>query len=174
MEKGYTAKPVSIVLARYSNGNTNSVYSDVFSLNINDNNIKTKNTLKEDIIIASNWIVEALNSSGYKVDYSLESMKEIDRFFDEQSEENGIIGKNRGQILFSLGSYIGQTIINLYGGEWITDDNDSNGEVNITVKLKNDSTILTPVIRCLKRYTNGKEDSIYAYVYALGKEKKNI
>ena len=114
------------------------------------------------------------NKKRYTSDEVLESMKEIDRFFDEQSEENGIIGKNRGQILFSLGSYIGQTIINLYGGEWITDDSDPNGEVNITVKLKNDSTILTPVIRCLKRYTNGKEDSIYAYVYAFGEEKKNI
>jgi len=34
--------------------------------------------------LASDWVTKALNSSGYKADYSLESIKEIDRFFDEQ------------------------------------------------------------------------------------------
>lgn len=58
-----------------------------------------------------------LNSSGYKADYSLDSMKEIDRFFDEQNTPFGILSKNRGQILFSLGSYVEQTAIKLYGGE---------------------------------------------------------
>ncbi len=42
---------------------------------------KHNNTLEEDIHLASDWVVKALNSSGYKADYSLESMKEIDRFF---------------------------------------------------------------------------------------------
>ena len=63
---------------------------------------KSNNTLEEDIHLASDWVVKALNSSGYKADYSLESMKEIDRFFDEQSGETGLLSKNRGTILFSL------------------------------------------------------------------------
>ncbi|WP_455714891.1 hypothetical protein [Anaerosporobacter sp.] len=44
---------------------------------------KNINTLEEDIFSAAEWVVRALNSSGYKVDYSLESMRELDRFFDE-------------------------------------------------------------------------------------------
>lgn len=88
---------------------------------------KHRNTLLEDIHIAADWIVKALNYSGYKADYSLESMKEIDRFFDEQSSATGRIAKNTGSILFALGSYVGETAIKLYGGEWITDDKDKRG-----------------------------------------------
>ena len=127
-----------------------------------------QNSLLNDIGEMSEWVVKALNFSGYKADYSLESMKEIDRFFDEQNNPNGILNQNRGQILFALGSYVGETVIRLYGGKWITDDNDPQGEINIAVET-NDGTTLWPVQRCMKRYSNGTEDSIYAYVYALSK-----
>lgn len=92
-------------------------------------------------------------------------MKEIDRFFDEQSSETELLSKNRGMILFSLASYIGETAIKLYGGEWITDDSDPQGEINISVKLSN-GIVIWPVIRCLKRYEEGCEESIYAYLFA--------
>jgi len=127
---------------------------------------KSAHTLKEDILISSDWVVKALDSSGYKADYTLESMKEIDRFFDEQNTETGILSKNRGSILFALGSYVGETAIKLYGGEWITDDNDPKGEVNISVRLSN-GTMIFPVIKCMKRFGNGSEDSLYAYLYVL-------
>lgn len=85
-------------------------------------------TLLQDIYSSSEWVANALNVSGYKADYSLESMRELDHFFDEQNTPTGILSKNRGQILFALGSYIGQTVIKLYGGKWITDDNDPEGD----------------------------------------------
>ncbi len=125
---------------------------------------KNAHTLKEDILISSEWVVNALNSSGYKADYTLESMKEIDRFFDEQ--KTGILSKNLGSTIFALGSYVGQTAIKLYGGEWVTDDNDPKGEVNISVKLSN-GTMIFPVMKCMKRFGNGSEDSLYAYLYVL-------
>jgi hypothetical protein len=116
--------------------------------------------------LASDWVTKALNSSGYKADYSLESIKEIDRFFDEQNSEIGLLSKNRGMILFSLGSYIGETAIKLYGGKWSTDDSDPQGEINIAVKLSN-GTVIWPVFRCLKRCKQGCEESIYACLFAL-------
>jgi len=131
--------------------------------------MEQNHTLEQDIPIASDWIVRALSSSGYKADYSLDSMREIDRFFDEQNSPGGILSKNRGQILFGLGAYVGQTAIKLYGGKWITDDHDPEGEINISVELA-DGTTIWPVIRCMKRYTNGREDSIYAYLFVLQKE----
>lgn len=132
-----------------------------------DTHAESANTLEEDIPKAAEWVVNALNASGYKADYSLESMKEIDRFFDEQSGPDGILAKNnRGWILFSLGSYVGQTAIKLHGGKWITDDNDPEGEINIAVETAGGVT-LWPVIRCMKRYKNGPEDSIYALVSVL-------
>lgn len=123
-------------------------------------------TLAEDIPIAADWVVKALNSSGYRADYTLESMKEIDRFFDEQNRPGGILSRNRGQILFALGSYVGQTAIRLYGGEWLTDDSSPEGEVYIAVRLAN-GTQLWPVVRCMKRGKLGPEESLYAYLLAI-------
>ena len=125
------------------------------------------NTLAQDIVVAEEWVVKALNASEYQADYTLESMKEIDRFFDEQSTTEGILAKNRGQIIFSLGAYVGQTAIKLYGGQWETDDNDPRGEITIAVKLA-DGTTIWPVVKCMKRYDQGAEESLYAYLYALG------
>ena len=88
------------------------------------------------------------------------------RFFDEQSSETGLISQNRGAILFSLGAYVGETAIKLYGGEWITDDNDPQGEINISVRIGN-GTVIWPVIRCMKRYQQGSEESVYAYLFVL-------
>lgn len=140
--------------------------SKIFGKKSVKENQASETTLKDDILSSSDWIVKALQSSGYKADYSLDSMKEIDRFFDEQNTPTGILSKNRGQILFALGSYVGQTAIKLYGGEWITDDDDPEGEINIAVRLNNGSTIW-PVMRCMKRYELGSEESIYAYLAAM-------
>lgn len=135
-------------------------------MKILEENNEDNNTLAKDIHLMSEWVAKALNSSGYKADYSLESMKEIDRLFDEQSTESGLLSKNRGTILFSLASYIGETAVRLYGGEWITDDSDPQGEINISVRLRN-GTVIWPVLRCLKRYELGCEESIYAYLFVL-------
>lgn len=134
---------------------------------------KKQPTLGEDIHTACEWVVMALNSSGYKADYTLESMKEIDRFIDEQSGENGIISRGRGKILFSLGCYVGETVIRLCGGKWHTDDNDPQGEINASVELDN-NTVIFPMQRVIKRYQNGSEDGIYAYVYAFSHDKTTL
>jgi len=44
-------------------------------------------TLLEDINAASDWIVGALNYSGYKVSMDLESLREVDRFFNEHMND---------------------------------------------------------------------------------------
>ena len=128
----------------------------------------SQSPLEQDIKASCEWVIRALNSSGYKADYTLDSMKEVDRFFDEQNTPDGILSKNRGQILFALASYIGETVIKLYGGKWVIDEDDPNNEVNMAVQTSS-GTVLWPAKRCMKRYTNGAEDSIYAYVYILNK-----
>ncbi len=121
----------------------------------------TISKLRQDIDEFSEWIMTALNRSGYQADYTLESIKELDRFVEE--ENNGIIARNRGQILFAMGAYVGKTVIKLYGGEWITNDQDPEGELNITVRLP-DGTQLMPVYKCMKRCQLGMEESLYSYV----------
>ena len=127
--------------------------------------ISSKSKLEKDIYSASDWIYKALTSSGYNVSYSVEGMKEIDRFFDNPSGRAHIDSKP-GTILFALGSFVGETAIKVYGGEWIVDDEDPEGEVSIAVKLTNGSMIF-PVIKCMERYKNGVEDSIFAYLSCL-------
>ena len=128
----------------------------------------SQSPLEQDIKASCEWVIRALNSSGYKADYTLDSMKEVDRFFDEQNTPDGILSKNRGQILFALASYIGETVIKLYGGKWVIDEDDPNNEINMAVQTSS-GKVLWPAKRCMKRYTNGAEDSIYAYVYTLNK-----
>ena len=101
----------------------------------------SQNTLEQDIKASCEWVIKALNSSGYKADYTLESMKEVDRFFDEQNTPDGILSNNRGQILFALASYIGETVIKLYGGKWVIDEDEPNNEINMAVQT-NSGTVL--------------------------------
>ena len=124
---------------------------------------KKEPKLLNDIKTASEWVANALNSSGYKADYTLDSLKEIDRFFDEQNTPDGILSKNTGSILFSIGSYIGDVAIRYRGGCWSADDKDPYGEINIEVILS-DGTKLWPVQRAMKRFKTGQEESISAYL----------
>lgn len=128
---------------------------------------KKKPSLKEDIVKAYEWIAMALKSSGYNADFSIESLKEIDRFFDEhtengQSKAGGLLAESRGSRLFALGSYVGEVLRRNHGGIWETDDNDPEGEINIVVRLSS-GTIVWPVKRVMKRFKNGSEDGIYVY-----------
>ena len=130
---------------------------------------QSKPTLAHDIPVSAEWAMNNLNKTGYTVDYNLERMKEIDRFFDEQSREGGVLTGKCGNILFSLASLVGETIIKMYGGKWITNDEDPAGEVNIAVELP-DGRMLWPAQRCIKRLKNGPEDSIHDYVWVLSQK----
>lgn len=124
-------------------------------------------TLLDDLTTAKDWIAEALLFSSYQADHSLESLREIDRFFDEQSGPGGLLTERRGQRLFGLGAYIGDVLIRTYGGHWVTDDHDPQGELNVAVQL-DDGSMVWPIQRAMKRYQNGPEDGIYIFGASLG------
>ncbi len=137
-------------------------------------------TLKEDIRIQSEWIVKAFESDGFKLDSSMDSIMEVDRFFiinmkNGKPKKGGrLYGKGIGPKIFSIGSYIGETIIkNVKGAEWITDDKDPDGELNVSLKLPN-GTEIWPIQKVMKRYQTGSEDSIYPYVHIITKEFTNL
>ncbi len=124
---------------------------------------ENQRTLAEDIPIAAKWAIDNLNKTGYSVDYNLESMKEVERFFNDNTG-NG--RKLPGNIVFALGCLVGETIIKLGGGVWQTDDKDPKGEITVAVVLENNS-IIWPVLRCIKRNLNGPEENIYDYVRSM-------
>jgi len=129
----------------------------------------------KDALTSADWMSKALLSSGYKADFSLNSLKEVDRFFDEQSQSgnvkpNGLLSEHIGQRIFGLGSYVGEVIRRHYGGEWRGDNYGPESEMNISIKLISGATIW-PVQRTMKRFKNGPEDGIYVYGYLVGKGK---
>jgi hypothetical protein len=40
----------------------------------------------KDALDAAEWVAKALSSSGYKADFTLDSLKEVDRFVDDQAQ----------------------------------------------------------------------------------------
>jgi hypothetical protein len=121
-------------------------------------------TIKEDIQTSADWISRALSSSGYRADFTAESLWEIDRFFDEQSRDGaakrgGLLSKSLGQRLFAVGSYMGEVLRRQVGGEWIGDDQDPEAEINVGLLLP-DGSVCWPVQRAMKRFKNGAEDGI--------------
>lgn len=126
-------------------------------------------TILEDIPPSAEWIIKAFASENYRLDYTLDSFIEIDRFFNYhypngQPRKRGHFAKpGFGHILFSLGAYIGETIIKqVENAHWQPNENNPEDELNIAVRLPNDM-LCFPMLRVLKRMENGMEDSIYPY-----------
>jgi len=132
-------------------------------------------SLMKDIKKQSEWLIKAFGADGLKLDHSLKSLIEIDRFFEIHSKngkaiEGGRLSENLGARLFSIASYIGETLIkNSPGSIWATDDDDSNDEMNMAIVLKG-GMVCWPMKKVMKRFTNGLEDGIYPYAYELTKE----
>jgi hypothetical protein len=125
----------------------------------------------DDALRAAEWIAKAMTGSGYGLDFSVESLKEVDRFFDEQAPNgaprpDGLLAKDLGSRLFAIAAYVGEVIRRQLGGEWKGDDSDPQAEINISVRV-NTGAVFWPVQRVMKRFKNGAEDGIYAYGVAL-------
>ena len=112
-------------------------------------------------------------SSGYKADFSVASLKEVDRFFDDQAPEgrpkaDGLLSQDLGARLFSVGSYVGEVLRRRAGGAWRGDDNDPEAEINIALVLP-DGSVLWPVQRVMKRFELGPDESVFVYGTAVAK-----
>lgn len=141
--------------------------------------VKNRNSkpLKEDIPIASEWLRAFFMEMNIDLDYSVESVKHLDKFLSENIEDgaarpNSKMTERFGYKIFAISSYIGEVIIkNSSNSYWITDDTDPAAELNITVKL--DDGVVWPAQKVMKRIQNGSEDGLYGYVYMLlNKDKK--
>jgi hypothetical protein len=132
---------------------------------------RNESSLINDARRMSQWVVQALLESGYLVDFSVESLREIDRFFDEHACDGepiagGLLTERFGARMFALGAYVGECILRAKGGSWEADDDDPEGEINIRVVLP-DGSVIWPVQRVIKRLQNGSSDGIYVYCRVL-------
>lgn len=129
-------------------------------------------SLLTDVRASAQWIASALSSSGYTADFTPSSLRDIERFMDEQSAHgiavaDGLLAADLGPRLFALGAYVGETIRMRFGGAWAADDDGPSAGSSIALRLSDGSTIW-PVQRVIKRFHNGPEDSITFYGVALG------
>ncbi|MEU0185438.1 hypothetical protein ABZ312_30350 [Streptomyces sp. NPDC006207] len=129
-------------------------------------------TLVEDVHAHAEWMARALTQSRYRADFTMGSLREVERFFEEHSEDGtptdgGLLAQETGQRLFALGAYVGETLRRELGGTWQADDDDPDGEINIQLCLNNGS-VIWPVQRVIKRFRNGAEDNIAVYAALLG------
>lgn len=118
-------------------------------------------------VAAGQAVADKLLGLGFRADFTLSSLYEIDRLFDRDAPDGvarpgGLFSEKVGFCLFALGGYVGQTLLRELGGEWVGDDRDPEGEINICLKLS-DGSIVWPVQRVMKRFRDGAENSIGDY-----------
>lgn len=135
--------------------------------------VAKRSKLTDDILIAADWIAQALNSSGYKADFTPASIGEIERFLETQTENGkatagGLLSADLGSKLFALGSYCGEVLRRDVGGEWFAEDSDPQGEINATLKLTN-GAIGWPIQRVMKRFRSA-DDSLIIWADGLRTE----
>lgn len=120
--------------------------------------------LKDDLSAYAEKTAKALQSAGYRADFTPVSLWEIDRFFDEHAENGnakpkGLLSGELGARLFGIGAYIGEVVRRARAGEWECDDDDPEGEINAQLRLP-DGNQCWPVQYVMKRFKQGSESGI--------------
>jgi hypothetical protein len=129
-------------------------------------------TINEDIVRSAEWIAQALRSSGYRADFTPQSLWEIERFFNDNSSEgaataNGHLSQSLGQRIFALGAYMGEVARRALGGDWVGDDGNPETEISVELRLPG-GVCCWPIQRAMKRFKNGAEDSTAAWGMGIG------
>jgi hypothetical protein len=124
-------------------------------------------SIVRDAVEAADWMAKSLTGWGYKADFSLESLKDVDRFIDEEAPDGkpkpgSHLAQQFGAQIFGLGAYVGETIRRQGDGQWEGNDRDTYPEVTLAVRLKS-GTVLWPTQRVLKRLEYGSESGLYPY-----------
>jgi hypothetical protein len=126
-------------------------------------------TIYEDIATAATAIADELTGHGFELDFSLASLGEVDRFFDENSSPDvevtdSLLAERLGPWMFSLGAYSGEVIRRQVGGRWRWDgDDDDKAAATDTELVLVDDSIIFPFQRAWKRLMNGPVDSMEAW-----------
>ena len=83
------------------------------------------------------------------------SIECLSDFMELELFKNQLTKENKNAWISLIGSFLGQTIIKVYGGQWID-------ESNLSIELT-DNTICYPIDKVVKQLENGKEESIHYY-----------
>ncbi|WP_028330163.1 hypothetical protein [Brachyspira alvinipulli] len=95
---------------------------------------------QEELSRSSNWISNFLMREGYHTDYTLKSLLEIDKFFQEKLRlvlEND----NNRNFIFSISAYIGEVIRMNFNGNWVVSRGIDLDDESIGISFKKYNTI---------------------------------
>jgi hypothetical protein len=116
---------------------------------------------------SARWIASELSASGYNADFSFESLREVDRYIDDNTTDgeprpDTLLALKPVPVALSLGSYLGEVIRRKTGGEWVASAAAVEDPFLLELHLE-DGLIMWPMQRIGKRIRNGAVDSLPAY-----------
>ena len=126
-------------------------------------------TIYEDIALAADQISTELTAHGYRLDFSLASLAEVDRFLDEHSNPDThatdtLLSDRLGPWMFALGSYSGEVLRRAIGGQWrwggADDDKAASTDTELVLV---DGSLVFPLQRVWKRLMHGDDDAMAAW-----------
>jgi hypothetical protein len=116
-----------------------------------------------------------MREAGYQADFSMASLKEVDRLIDEQSDRGSPVpdgyfdpshlpASDRVTTrLFGLGCYVGEVLKQKYVSDWHADSRDFRQAVHGLRLRFASGAVVDPIGKVFKRFENGPEDSLEAF-----------
>ena len=126
-------------------------------------------TIYEDIALAADQISAELTTHGYRLDFSLASLAEVDRFLDEHANPDThatdtLLSDRLGPWMFALGSYSGEVLRRAIGGQWRWSGADDDKAASTDTELVLvDGSLVFPLQRVWKRLMHGDDDAMAAW-----------
>ena len=122
------------------------------------NKILSANSISSEILSQITEMEETVKSEFKKgLDIELDNDEEAIRYLDGFIERNkdGLEAEAIEQWVNYIGSFLGQTIIKVYGGEWV-----ETSEIGLQIR---ENIVCHPFSKVAKQFLNGKEDSIHHF-----------
>ena len=126
-------------------------------------------TIYEDIATAADQIATELSGHGYRLDFTLASLAEVDRFLDDHAAPDApatgtLLSDRLGPWMFALGSYCGEVLSREAGGSWSwTGPDDDKAASTDTELVLVDGSRVFPLQRIWKRLMHGDEEAMAAW-----------
>ena len=136
-----------------------------------------KPSVKDMMVAFSQDAVEhAKASAGVNLDYSLESIRQVEAILGElfDAMPRGLFGRlfqkgpsadDVSAVCQMYGGYLGEVVRRTGGGDWTLDTEGVAGEKTVCLR-KGDKRVCPPAL-VRKRLTNGEADNVWLYFQAL-------
>ncbi len=111
---------------------------------------KEKNSAAALVEMAAGMAFAAKEGFGYDLDYSLESLVNVERILTRMKKR-----MKPHELAVGFGCYVGEVMIRSGNGKWIHNDDDSEWVVDLPEGVR-----ASPITRCHKFIVNGKNDGI--------------